>query len=67
MNKSKQKNEIQWNTEAIKSLASRYGFTKHYIKQCITGDRTPLFADQLKQEYKDLCQQLETILNNNKL
>lgn len=67
MNKSKQKNSENWNVEILKALALKYNFSTRYIKQCITGDRTPIFADRIKSEYKSMEKQVNTILNNDAL
>lgn len=67
MNKSNKKSSVKWNTEAIKSLALKYDFSKRYIKQCITGDRKPVFADRIKKEYKALKKELENLLGNDKI
>jgi hypothetical protein len=67
MDKSNKKSTENWNLEAVKSLATKYDFSKRYIKQMITGDRTPVFADRIKKEYTDLKNQLDAILTNNKI
>jgi hypothetical protein len=67
MDKSNEKSNENWNTSAIKALADKYGFSKRYIKQCINGDRTPIFADRIKAEYIALKTELDNLLNNDKL
>jgi hypothetical protein len=66
MDKCKTKN-TKWNTEVLKALALKYDFSTRYIKQCITGERTPIFADRIKAEYNELVKELNKLLNNNKL
>lgn len=65
--KSKEKSKEKWNVAALNALATKYDFSNRYIKQCITGDRTPVFADRIKSEYKTLVKNLEQVLNNNEL
>jgi hypothetical protein len=67
MDKSKQKTEIVWNTEVINALAKNYNFSKRYIKQIISGDRTPIFQDRIIVEYRSMCKEVDTILNQTKL
>ena len=47
MDKSNKKSSEKWNTSALNALATKYSFSTRYIKQCITGDRTPIFADSI--------------------
>lgn len=67
MNKSNKKSSENWNTSVLNALATKYSFTPRYIKQCITGERTPIFADRIKAEYIELNNNLKNILNNEKL
>lgn len=67
MDKSREKNKENWNQEVIKSLADKYDFSNRYIKQCITGDRTPVFADRIKKEYKSLKKEIESLLANKEI
>lgn len=67
MNKSNKKSSVKWNTSALNALAKKYDFSSRYIKQCITGERTPIFADRIKTEYTTLKKELDNILKNDKL
>jgi hypothetical protein len=67
MSKSKKKSSLKWNTSALNALATKYSFSSRYIKQCITGDRTPIFADRIKAEYIELKNNLDNLLKNDKL
>ena len=67
MSKSIKKRAETWNVSALNALAVKYSFTTRYIKQCITGDRTPIFADRIKAEYKTLVKELEDVLNNDQI
>ena len=67
MNKSNKKSSEKWNTSALNALAKKYDFSTRYIKQCICGERTPIFADRIKAEYVTLKNELDNILNNDQL
>jgi hypothetical protein len=67
MNKSIEKSNENWNLDVIKSLADKYDFSARYIKQIITGDRTPVFADRIQKEYKELKKEIESLLASKKL
>jgi hypothetical protein len=67
MDKCKTKNTTKWNTVVLNALATKYDFSSRYIKQCITGERTPIFADRIKVEYKQLIKEVDQVLKNNKL
>lgn len=67
MNKSNKKSSEKWNTSALNALAIKYSFSNRYIKQCIVGDRTPIFADRIKAEYIELKNNLDNLLNNDKI
>jgi uncharacterized protein YdeI (YjbR/CyaY-like superfamily) len=62
MGKSTQKRN-SYNTEVIKKIAEKYSVTPRYIRQCITGDRTGIFPDKMKAEYKTISDELERTLN----
>lgn len=67
MNKSNKKSSVKWNTSALNALAKKYSFSTRYIKQCITGDRTPIFADRIKAEYIEIKKNIDNILNDKNL
>lgn len=55
-----------YNTEVVKALAFKYEVTPRYIRYCLNGDRTPVYADELKAEYQKKQEQLEKILKSEK-
>jgi hypothetical protein len=67
MSKSIKKSNEKWNVSALNALAAKYDFSQRYIKQCITGDRTPIFADRIKTEYKALVKGIDEVLNNEEI
>lgn len=67
MSKSNKKSSVKWNTTVLNALATKYSFSSRYIKQCITGERTPIFADRIKSEYVSLNKEVNDVLQNDKL
>lgn len=59
-----------YNAVALRILQEKYGFTKIYIYQSITGDRVGTVPDKLKQEYYELKakqeKEQEKFINANK-
>lgn len=53
-----------YNTVVVKALASKYEVTPRYIRYCLNGDRTPIYADQLKVEYHKKLEQMEKALKS---
>lgn len=62
MNKSKQNRNV-YNTAVIKKIAEKYSVTPRYVRQSITGDRTGIFPDKMKSEYKTAAAEVEKTLN----
>lgn len=58
MNKSTQKRNT-YNTALIKKIADKYDVTTRYVRQSLTGDRTGIFPDKMKSEYKSASIELE--------
>ena len=67
MSKSIKKSTEKWNVSVLNALAAKYDFSQRYIKQCITGDRTPIFADRIKAEYRSLVKGIEDVLSNDEI
>ena len=55
-----------YNTEVVKVLACKYKVTPRYIRYCLNGDRTPIYADELIAEYNQKLGQVEKALNSDK-
>jgi hypothetical protein len=55
-----------YNTGVVKALACKYEVTPRYIRYCLNGDRTPVYADELKAEYNKKVEQVEKALNSDK-
>ncbi len=55
-----------YNTEVVKSLACKYKVTPRYIRYCLSGDRTPIYADELLAEYHKKLEQIARALNFDK-
>jgi hypothetical protein len=67
MDKLNEKKVTNWNREAINILAGRMSLGKNYIKKIILDERTPVFADAVKKEYKLICHNLEALKTITKL
>ncbi|MBI1838253.1 MAG: hypothetical protein HYR91_13410 [Flavobacteriia bacterium] len=48
----------RYNTIAVERLSVKHGFTKRFIRQCISGDRTSQTADTIKKDYKELVSKI---------
>ena len=55
-----------YNTAVVKVLACKYKVTPRYIRYCLNGDRTPIYADELIAEYNQKLEQVEKALNSDK-
>ena len=54
MDKNKQKRE-KYHPLAVNKVAEMYGFSARYVRQILKGDRKGLMADNVKRDYKRLC------------
>lgn len=59
MSKNSKKERNRYNQVAVNTLAAKYGLTRYYIRQCISGRRNALIADQLKKEYNKISKDLK--------
>lgn len=64
MNKNNEKTRFRFNTLVVNLLAEKYGFSDRYIKQILSGDRSPIFADQVKKDHKELINSIKENINN---
>lgn len=53
-----------FNTGVVKALACKYKVTPRYIRYCLTGDRTPVYADELNAEYNKRLDQVQRALKS---
>lgn len=53
-----------FNSGVVKALAYKYKVTPRYIRYCLNGDRTPIYADELIAEYTKKLEQVEKALNS---
>lgn len=66
MNKFKTKKRYVYNQEILEALSEKYGLSKYYIRECVSGKRNSLTSDQLQKEYKKLVKEIETVTQKNK-
>lgn len=52
----------KYNKQSVETLSVKYGFTKQFIRQCLRGDRTSLTAITIKDEYKQITRDLESVI-----
>jgi hypothetical protein len=55
-----------YNSGVVKALSCKYKVTPRYIRYCLNGDRTPIYADELIAEYYKKLEQVERALNSDK-
>ena len=55
-----------FNTGVVKALACKYKVTPRYIRYCLNGDRTPVYADELIADYHKKLEQVEKALKSDK-
>lgn len=54
MSKGKQKPRTYYQEDIIRILHERHGYTKNYIRMCLSGDRIGLMPDRIKKEYQQM-------------
>lgn len=57
------KKNASYNQEVINVMRARHGYTAHYIRQSIRGDRTGIIPDRLKKEYATLVAAANNAIN----
>lgn len=57
------KKNASYNQDVINVMKARHGYTAHYIRQCIRGDRNGLIPDKLKKEYETLVDAANMAIN----
>ena len=48
------KKKVYYNTEILRQLEKKYGFTVDYVRKCLRGDRKGVMPDTVAKEYKSL-------------
>jgi hypothetical protein len=54
----------RYNSLVVEKLSTEHGFTKMYIRQCLSGDRDSLTADTIRKQYKELDKKVNEALNH---
>lgn len=52
----------RYNTSVIDKLKSKYGVSRRFITQSLTGDRKSETSDSIKKDYKELLKKVEEAL-----
>lgn len=55
----------KYNLLVVDKLLEKYGFTKYYIRQCVSGNKKGITPDIIKREYDQMVAKIEEALNNN--
>lgn len=57
MDKTKEKKETRphYDKDVIEALQKIHGYTAHYIRMSIRGDRVGIMPDRLKKEYHQMA------------
>lgn len=63
MNKPTKKTN-SYNSDAIKALIKKYGYSKRYITMCLTGDREGIMADNIIKDYKSIVKSIEQAIED---
>lgn len=71
MSESMKKNSLhaqvqKYNRSAVDTLSVKYQFSKAFIRQCLRGDRTSLTALKIKDEYKEITKDLDSVISRHK-
>lgn len=61
MDKNKVKKNNSYDAGAIDFLATKYGYQKIYIRQCLRGDSKSQASDEIRAEYKVIVQNSEPL------
>lgn len=51
--------EIKYNLNAIAGLAVKYGFSKRYVRECVSGRRKCITSDTITKDYKEMVKKIE--------
>lgn len=54
-----------YNTRVVNTLAQKYEVSPRFVRYCLSGERTPIYSDELKSEYERILKKIENALNNN--
>lgn len=62
--KAMTKQTHRYNHQAINAVASSFGVTKVYVRQCINGTRQGATCDTIKKKYYTLVAKFELVIKN---
>lgn len=43
---------MKYNTEILKALSKKYGYSSDYIRKCLRNDRNGIMPDAIRKDYK---------------
>ena len=50
---------MKYNTEILKALSKKYGYSTDYIRKCLRKDRNGIMPDKIRKDYKTIESDLE--------
>lgn len=64
MDKNNTKKYNKYNETVLEALHLKYGFTKYYIRQCISGRKKGILPDAIIKDYKIMEAESKVFLDN---
>lgn len=55
-----------FNATLVNALANKYQISPRYVRYCLKGERSPTFADEIKNDYKKLITKIESVFEAEK-
>ena len=63
MDKTNKKDKNNYNQDVIKDLQRLHGYTPHYIRMSIRGDRVGIMPQRIKKQYHQMANAAEKAKN----
>lgn len=63
-NEKNNTNRNKYNDLVVKKLAEKHKISTSYVRKSLKGDRTGIFPDLIKKEYKELNKLINDALDN---
>lgn len=51
-----------FNVGLIQALAKKYKISTRYVRYCLNGERSPYFAEKIKNDYKKSIDKIENVI-----
>lgn len=53
-----------FNVELIRALAKKYKISTRYVRYCLNGERSPCFAEKIKNDYRKYIDKIENVIEH---